>query len=96
MSTFDTFLAEADALLGPRGLTRDADLTAPWTTDWRGRFHGACLALASPADTAQLSALVKLCAAHRLALVPQGGNSGMSGGATPPPMENSSSSRCAG
>lgn len=88
MSTFDTFLTEANALLGPRGLTRDTDLTAPWTTDWRGRFHGACLALASPADTAQLSALVKLCAAHGVELVPQGGNSGMSGGATPSPEGN--------
>ena len=77
------FLTEAAALLGPRGLTRDADLITPWLTDWRGRFTGAALALASPASAAELADLVKLCARHRVPIVPQGGNSGMSGGATP-------------
>jgi len=77
------FLAEAAALLGPRGLTRDPELLDPWLTDWRGRFTGRALALASPADTAELSALVRLCARHGVPIVPQGGNSGMSGGATP-------------
>lgn len=56
---------------------------APWLTDWRGRFTGRALAMASPASTAEVSALVKLCAQHRVPIVPQGGNSGMSGGATP-------------
>lgn len=79
----ETFLTEAEALLGPRGLTRDPELMEPWLTDWRGRFTGAALALASPASTAEVSALVKLCAAHAIAIVPQGGNSGMCGGATP-------------
>ena len=77
------FLAAAEALLTSRGLTRDADLTTPWLTDWRGRYTGTALALASPASTAELSALVKLCASHGVPIVPQGGNSGMSGGATP-------------
>ena len=77
------FLAAARDLLGERGLTRDPDLVEPWLTDWRGRFHGRALALASPANTAEVAALVALCAAHRVGIVPQGGNSGMSGGATP-------------
>lgn len=81
----DAFLTEAAALLGPRGLTRDADLMTPWLTDWRGRYTGAALALASPANTAEVAALVKLCARHGVPIVPQGGNSGMSGGATPDP-----------
>lgn len=79
----ETFLAEAAALLGPRGLTRDADLVTPWLTDWRGRYTGAALALASPANTAEVAALVKLCARHGVPIVPQGGNCSMSGGATP-------------
>lgn len=82
-SACETFLAEAAALLGPRGLTRDADLITPWLTDWRGRYTGAALALASPASTAEVAELVKLCARHKVPIVPQGGNSGMSGGATP-------------
>ena len=77
------FLEAVRALLGDRGLTRDADLVEPWLTDWRGRFTGRALALASPASTGEVAALVALCAQHRIAIVPQGGNSGMSGGATP-------------
>lgn len=79
----EAFLAEAAALLGPRGLTRDADLLTPWLTDWRGRYTGAALALASPASTAEVAELVRLCARYEVPIVPQGGNSGMSGGATP-------------
>ena len=78
-----TFLDAAAELLGPRGLTCDAELMAPWLTDWRGRYIGRACALASPASTAELAALVALCAAKGVAIVPQGGNSGMSGGATP-------------
>jgi FAD/FMN-containing dehydrogenase len=79
------FLADAAALLGERGLTADPELMLPWLTDWRGRFNGRALALASPASTEQLAVLMQLCAAHRVPVVPQGGNSGMSGGATPDP-----------
>lgn len=81
----DHFLAAAAALLGPRGMTRDPELLAPWLTDWRGRYTGTALALASPANAEELAALVRLCTQHGVPLVPQGGNSGMSGGATPAP-----------
>jgi FAD/FMN-containing dehydrogenase len=83
MTDLATFLSAAEALLGPRGLTRDAELIEPWLTDWRGRFTGRACALASPASTQEVAALAKLCALHRVPIVPQGGNSGMSGGATP-------------
>ncbi|HEY6817678.1 MAG TPA: FAD-binding protein, partial [Croceibacterium sp.] len=83
MSDTDAFLAAATALLGERGLTRDPELVQPWLTDWRGRYTGRALALASPGSTAEVAALMKLCAEHRIPVVPQGGNSGMSGGATP-------------
>ena len=83
MSESAAFLAAASALLGERGLTTDADLLSPWLTDWRGRYSGNALALASPASTAEVSGLVKLCGEYGIPIVPQGGNSGMSGGATP-------------
>ncbi len=83
MQTKSEFLDQAVELLGPRGLTGDADQIAPWLTDWRGRFTGQAMAMASPANAAELAALVRLCAAHGVPIVPQGGNSGMSGGATP-------------
>jgi FAD/FMN-containing dehydrogenase len=77
------FFEAAAALLGPRGLTTDPELMDVWLTDWRGRYTGRALALASPASTAEVAALVKLCGAHGVPIVPQGGNSGMAGGATP-------------
>jgi FAD/FMN-containing dehydrogenase len=83
MTDHSAFLVEAETLLGPRGLTAEAEAMAPWLTDWRGRYTGRALALASPASTAELAALVRVCARHAVAIVPQGGNSGMSGGATP-------------
>ena len=83
MNDHETFLSEASDLLGPRGFTRDPDLLEPWLTDWRGRFTGKALALCSPACTQETAELVKLCARHGVPIVPQGGNSGMSGGATP-------------
>lgn len=79
----DPFLAEAAGLLGPRGLTRDPQLMEPWLTDWRGRYTGAARALASPGSAQELAALVKICAQYGVPIVAQGGNSGMSGGATP-------------
>lgn len=82
-SSASNFLAEAAQLLGPRGLTSDPERMDVWLTDWRGRYTGRALALASPASTEEVTALVKLCAAHHVPIVPQGGNSGMAGGATP-------------
>jgi FAD/FMN-containing dehydrogenase len=83
MTRYAIFLDHALAQLGPRGLTTDAELINPWLTDWRERFTGRALAMASPATSGELSSLIRLCAQHGVAVVPQGGNSGMSGGATP-------------
>ncbi len=71
------------ARLGPKGFTTDADTMAPWLTDWRGKYHGRAAAMLSPATTEEVAAAVRLCADAGVALVPQGGNSGMVGGATP-------------
>lgn len=70
-------------LLGPKGFTRDADMLAPWLTDWRGKYHGRAAAMLSPASTTEVQQIVRLCTAAQVALVPQGGNTGMVGGATP-------------
>ncbi|WP_284125798.1 FAD-binding oxidoreductase [Parerythrobacter aestuarii] len=83
MSHTDAFIEQASALLGQRGFTRDTDLMTPWLTDWRGRYTGKALGLASPASTNEVAKLVGLCAEHGVPIVPQGGNSGMCGGATP-------------
>lgn len=83
MTDHATFARLAIEVLGPKGFTCDEDLLEPWLTDWRGRFRGNALGLASPTNRDEVAAFVALCAAHRVPIVPQGGNSGMSGGATP-------------
>ncbi len=70
-------------LLGTSGYRDDPEELAPWLTDWRGRYTGKAAAMVSPASTAEVAEIVKFAAAHRIALVPQGGNSGMVAGATP-------------
>jgi len=63
-------------------LTRPSE-TAPYLLDWRGRFRGAARAVVRPANTAEVAQLVALCADAKVPIVPQGGNTGMCGGATP-------------
>jgi FAD/FMN-containing dehydrogenase len=70
-------------IVGDKGFTADADDMAPWLTDWRGKYHGKAAAMLSPNSTIQISQIMALCHDARIAIVPQGGNSGMVGGATP-------------
>ncbi len=65
-----------------RLLTDPAD-TAPFLTDWRGLWHGRALAVAQPDTPRDVAAVVCWCAEQAVPIVPQGGNTGMSGGATP-------------
>ena len=78
-----SLLDSLESLLGPRGFTREPEALAPWLSDWRGRYRGGAAALLAPASTAEVSAIVSRCAEARVALVPQGGNTSMVGGATP-------------
>src|SRR6202008_3492662 len=75
---------EAARQLGPKAVITDPKEIEPWVTDWRGRVHGASPAILAPASTDEVVAIVKLAAEHRVPLVPQGGNTGMVAGATPP------------
>ncbi len=56
----------------------------PWLTDWRGRARGRARAILAPTSTKEVAAVVQLAAEHRVPLVPQGGNTSMVAGATPP------------
>jgi FAD/FMN-containing dehydrogenase len=76
----------ADALrqaVGERELLVDPDRTAGYAVDWTGRYAGATPAVVRPADTAQVAAVLAICAAHGIAVVPQGGNTGLVGGSVP-------------
>ncbi|WP_066342249.1 FAD-binding oxidoreductase [Azohydromonas lata] len=64
-------------------LHTEAHDMAPFLTDWRGKWTGRALAVAQP-DTAQdVAAVLRWCHEHRVPVVPQGGNTGLSGGSTP-------------
>jgi len=73
------------AALPPGRVTWEAAALAPYLTDWRGTKTGAADALVEPRATAEVRALVALAVAHGLALVPQGGNTGLVGGSVPEP-----------
>ncbi len=68
------------ATLGEAGVLTGAD-TDGYCRDWRGLYRGRAMAVIRPADTESVATAVRLCVAHRVALVPQGGNTSMVGGA---------------
>jgi len=69
--------------LGPKGWSEDPHELAPHTRDWRGRWQGETPILVKPASTQEVAAVVKICAEARIAIIPQGGNTGLVGGSIP-------------
>ncbi|MGN6668997.1 MAG: FAD-binding oxidoreductase [Trinickia sp.] len=82
-STRDAFVAACRDAIGASHVLTDPHDTAPFLTDWRRRYTGAACAVLRPGTTQEVAAVVTLANAHRVALVPQGGNTGLAGGATP-------------
>jgi len=79
----DELNARLRAIVGAANvLDGDTDM-APFLSDWRGRYHGRARAVVRPRDTAEVAAVVAACAQAGVAMVPQGGNTGLCGGATP-------------
>jgi FAD/FMN-containing dehydrogenase len=72
-------------IVGPGGWTDDADEIAPHLVEWRNRYQGATPLLLRPGSTAEVAALVRACAQAEVAIVPQGGNTGLVGGQIPRP-----------
>jgi FAD/FMN-containing dehydrogenase len=75
-------IASLRAAFSGRLLTESQD-KAPFLTDWRGKWTGKALAVAQPDRTEDVARVVQWCIANGMAVVPQGGNTGMSGAATP-------------
>ena len=76
-------IVQLGAVVGAGGLITDPAEMAPYLTDWRELYQGRAAAVVRPASTAEVAAVVSLCAATRTPIVPQGGNTGMCGAATP-------------
>ncbi|GAB4348580.1 MAG: FAD-binding oxidoreductase [Gammaproteobacteria bacterium] len=83
MPDIEPFLASLRRIVGPQGLLTAPEDLAPCLTEERGRYHGRALALVRPADTEQTAAVVKVCADSGIPVTPQGGNTGLCGGAVP-------------
>ncbi|MEG0822589.1 MAG: FAD-binding oxidoreductase [Burkholderiaceae bacterium] len=71
------------AAVGPANVLTAEHDTAPYLSDWRGRYHGRAQAVVRPGSTAEVAAVVRLAAATGTPIVPQSGNTGLVGGGTP-------------
>jgi D-lactate dehydrogenase (cytochrome) len=76
-------IAKFRGIVGDKYAVTDAADIAPYLTEERDLFHGRSPLVLRPGSTAEVSAICKLASAHRVALVPQGGNTGLVGGQTP-------------
>jgi FAD/FMN-containing dehydrogenase len=81
--THQAFLAELKSIVGDRYVVTDPAEVDPFVTDHRERYHGAALAVVKPANTDEVAGIATACARSGVAIVPQGGNTGLCGGATP-------------
>jgi FAD/FMN-containing dehydrogenase len=78
-----SLIQQLRALVDDAGFLTDPGRTAPMLRDHRAQYRGHALAVVAPADTAAVSRVLAFCNEHRIGVVPQGGNTGYCGGATP-------------
>lgn len=85
-ATLRTALA---AIVGPNQVLTDPEAMAPYLIDARQRYRGTAVAVVRPGSTAEVAAIVGACAKANAPIVPQGGNTGLCGGATPDASQTS-------
>ena len=68
------------AIVGDKGLILDDQGKEPFVRDWRGTLVGTAAVVVRPGTTEEVSKVVKLCFDQGIAIVPQGGNTGLMGG----------------
>jgi FAD/FMN-containing dehydrogenase len=76
-------LGDLARIVGPSNVLTDADVRAGYETDWTRRFRGCASAVVRPTTTEQTAAVVAWCSERGLAVVPQGGNTGLVAGGVP-------------
>ncbi len=76
-------LARIRDAVGPKGFVDSPDAMTPYLKEWRGNFEGRTELVVRPSTTEQTAAVVALCASAGIGIVPQGGNTGLVGGACP-------------
>lgn len=79
----EKFIHSCLALLGNNAVLTEKEQKKTYLTDWRKRYTGKACCVLLPENTKQVADIVKLAREYCISLVPQGGNTGLSGGATP-------------
>jgi FAD/FMN-containing dehydrogenase len=79
----DVLLPRIEAVVGSGNVVTDPAVAASYVVDWTGRFRGSTPAVVRPGTTAEVAEVVRLCDDARVAVVPQGGNTGLVGGSVP-------------
>jgi len=74
---------ELRSIVGPQHVLVDDDLRAGYEVDWTGRFKGSTPAVVRPGSVDEVAAVLRICADAGVAIVPQGGNTGLVGGGVP-------------
>jgi FAD/FMN-containing dehydrogenase len=82
-TTVGQCLEQIGRIVGDKGVLTEEPDVAPYLVDWRGLFHGRALAVVRPRTTDEVAAVVAVCRDFAVPVVPQGGNTGLVGGATP-------------
>src|SRR5438093_12392675 len=70
-------------IVGAANVLTEPQDTRAYFTDWRRQYSGSAECVVRPGSTAEVARVVALCAGQELAIVPQGGNTGLSGGSVP-------------
>jgi FAD/FMN-containing dehydrogenase len=79
----ETALNDLQRIVGQAHALTDPDDLVPHVTEWRGRANGVTPLVLKPGSTAEVSAILAYCNQHSIPVVPQGGNTGLCGGAVP-------------
>lgn len=79
----DVDVAQFRKLVGDSGVVTNVEDLAPLNSDWMGMYTGASKIALKPRSTEQVSAIMKYCNEQQIAVVPQGGNTGLVGGSVP-------------
>ncbi len=79
----NSLLRDLAGAVGEPHLLTDPAVLAGYTTDWTRRYHGTARCVVRPGSAAEVAEVVRCCARHAAALVPQGGNTGLVGGSVP-------------
>ena len=76
----DSFLARLAEIVGESQVLSQPQDTAPYFADWRRQYRAAAECVVRPSSTSEVSAVLGACAQEGVAIVPQGGNTGLCGG----------------